>query len=106
MGRMSIVATVTDPLAMRLPAFSISACVEQFVIERPDSASFVGEVVSVSAVNEITLTQTPSNRSCLVSERWVPSAVEQSNQELIDRAKRLQALVAEMRSKGVFARAA
>jgi hypothetical protein len=61
-------------------------------------------VERVSDVNEISLSQTPSNRAALVLERWVPSPVEASHQELLDRARRLQTLVAEMR--GVFARAA
>ena len=75
-GRVTIVATVTDPLAMRQPALSISASVGKFTIERPDSATFVGEVEQVTDINETSLTRTPSNPRAVVLERWVPSPVE------------------------------
>ncbi len=58
---------VTDKDAMRLPALRISAMVAQVHHQRPDSASFVGEVVRVSDVNEMSLSTTPANRQCLFS---------------------------------------
>jgi hypothetical protein len=106
LGRVVIVATITNKDAMRLPALSISAMVEQFTIERPDSASFVGEITRVSDVNEISLSTTPANRQCLILDRWIPSALELSNQALLDKFKSLQATVTALHASGVFARAA
>jgi len=106
MGRMTIVATVTDPIAMRLPGLSISACVEQFAIRNAESMTFVGEVLRVSSINEITLTQTPSNRRCTVVERWIPTPYELSSEALMAKVKAFQATVAALQASSVFARAA
>ena len=99
MGRMTIVATLTDREAMRLPGLSVSARVESFRIERPESALFVGEVTRVSAVNEITLTQTPANRNCLVLERVIPSAVELSYDAMIDQVRRMRETIVALKDR-------
>jgi hypothetical protein len=105
LGRVVIVATVTDPLAMRMPALSISASVDKFTIERPDRFDFVGEVERVTDINEISLTTTPSNRRAVVFERWIPTPVELSNELLLDKFKAFQASVAALCAKGAFATA-
>ena len=106
LGRVVIVATVTDGMAMRMPALSISARIGGFTIRNPDSPAFVGEITSVTDVNECSLTSTSSNRHCLVLERWIPSPYELSSQAVIDQARRLQAMVQALAAKGAFARAA
>jgi phage head maturation protease len=96
LGRVLITATVSDPFAMRMPAMSISASVDKFTIREPDSRGFVGEIERVTAVNEISLTSTPQNRAAVVLERSIPTAVDLSYEEMIDRIKRMQKMVQEM----------
>ena len=107
MGRVTIVATVTDKDAARLPGLSISAMVAKYTICNPDDRfRFAGEVERVSDVNEVSLTSNPGNRNCLVLERWIPSPLELSNEAIIAKLRDIQATVAAMRATGVFARAA
>jgi hypothetical protein len=98
LGRVVVVATVTDVFAMGLPALSISASIERFTIHNPDRSGFVGEIERVSEVNEISLTTTPSNRNCLVFERWIPSPVDLSYEAMIAQAKRMQKLALQLRA--------
>jgi hypothetical protein len=107
LGRMVVVATVTDKQAMTLPAVSISAAVGKFTIRHPESASLVfADIEEVTDISELSLTRTPANLSCRVLERWIPSPVEQSSQALIDKFRDLQATVAALQASGVFSRAA
>lgn len=106
-GRVMIVATVTDKAAMRLSGLSISAMVAKHTIRDPDDRfGFRGEVERVSDVNEISLTATPANRRCIVTERWIPSPRELSNDALLAKLKDIQVTVAAMRASGAFASAA
>jgi hypothetical protein len=103
-GRVTIVATITSKAAMRLPGLSISARVKKFSIRDPDDRfAFRGEVERVSDVNEISLSSTPSNRHCLVLERWVPSPVEISGQALLAQIRRVQTLALAIKEKGLLA---
>jgi hypothetical protein len=95
-GRVIVTGTITDHAAMTLPALSISAAVERFSIHNPDDRfGWHGSVDAVSEVSEISLSANPANRKCLL-ERWVPSAIDLSYEEMIDRVKRMQELVMEL----------
>jgi len=47
----------------------------------------------VTDISEFSLTRTAENLECVVLERWVPTAVETSHDEMIIRLKRVRELV-------------
>jgi hypothetical protein len=97
LGRVVVVATITDPFAMRLSGLSISASVERFTIRHADSPTLMaGEIEAVRAVDEVSLTSTPANPKCLVFERAIPSAVETSYDELLAAVKRVRETAAAL----------
>ena len=99
LGRVVVVATVSDRMAMRLPALSISASIDKFTVRGSERPDFVGEIEAVTDVNEISLTSTPSNRNCLVLERWEPDPIALSYEAVIDRVKRMQQLVVALKDR-------
>jgi hypothetical protein len=101
-GRLVAICTVTHPLGMRMPAFSIGVAVRKCTIRNPDSVSFYADVEE-AVLEEISLVDQPANRKAIVTERWIPSAVELSNEALIARVKAVQATVAALHAKGAFA---
>ena len=105
LGRLVVVCTVTHPLAMRMPAFSIGASVENFTIRNPDSAGVYGEVEE-AVLDEISLTERPGNRNALVLERYIPSALDLSNEAVLAKLKAVQASMMTLQASGFFARAA
>lgn len=105
LGRLVVVCTVTHPLAMRMPAFSIGASVENFTIRNPDSAGVYGEVEE-AVLDEISLTERPGNRNALLLERYIPSALDLSNEAVLAKLKAVQASMMTLQASGFFARAA
>ena len=98
-GRLVVTGTITDKAAMRLPGLSVSALVEKYTILNPDDRYvFCGEIEKVGAINEISLTQIPGNRNCLVTERWPVSAIETSYDDMIGRIRKLQGMVAALKA--------
>jgi hypothetical protein len=107
MGRMIVVATVTDRAAMMLPALSISAAIGKFTIVNAASPSLLyADIEEVTDISEFSLSTTPANLACRILERWIPTPYELSSEALMARVKAFQATVAALQASSAFARAA
>jgi hypothetical protein len=92
-GALLVTATVTHPLAMRMPGFSIGCAVRKFTVHNPDSVTFYAEVEE-AVLQEISLVDQPANRRATVTERWQPNAVDRGFQEMLDRVRRMRDMIA------------
>jgi hypothetical protein len=75
-GALMVRATVSHELARRCPSLSAAAIVHHWQMINGDSPNFTAEVVSASIV-EISLTPSPANPDCRVTNRYpVPAPVQ------------------------------
>ena len=105
LGRVLVTCSVDHPVAQRMPGFSVGVSVEKFTIHNADSAGVYGEI-EACVLEEVSLTEVPGNRAALVTERWVASPLELSNEALLAKIKAFQATLVALHASGFFAVAA
>jgi hypothetical protein len=91
LGNLQCWVTVADPEAKRYPAFSIAATVNEYEIRNEDTPDFHALVTSAT-LEELSLTNVPANKFCIVQDRYRVSAAVQMFELLAEKVKRLQKL--------------
>jgi phage head maturation protease len=92
-GSLCVWCTVTHPEAKRCGAFSIAATVIDYEIINGDTPDFYA-IIKSAGLNEISLTDTPSNPFALVMDRYRVSPAVQTLELLTAKMKCLQQMVA------------
>jgi phage head maturation protease len=98
-GNLCVWATVTHPEAKRCGAFSIAATVIDYEIVNGDTPDFFALIKSAE-LNEISLTDNPSNPHALVMDRYRVSPAVQTLDLLTEKMKRLQHMTVLIKEMG------
>jgi hypothetical protein len=85
-GNVRRCAHVTDALAKRAPALSVSATVHAFELINTDTPDFFARILSAS-ITEISLTPSPANGAALITRRYKEPAALKFYDLMSDRVK-------------------
>jgi hypothetical protein len=95
-GSLCCWTTVTDPMAKRMPAFSIAATVNAFELVNEDTPDFFALITSAS-ISEVSLTDIPANRFAKVMDRYRQNPHTKTFELLIEKIKVLQKMTAHLK---------
>jgi hypothetical protein len=96
-GRLRVTATVEHPTARRCSHFSVGCSPHEFAILDPDDPNKFRAQVNSAVLDEISITDVPSNPDSKALHRFPVSPATLSSTALIERLTRLQHKLKEIR---------
>jgi hypothetical protein len=97
-GKLHIEALVEDEIAKTMPAFSIAATVFESEARNVDSSMGFHFVITKARIDEISLTDKPSNGVALIHSRRSATAADDHADAILVGVERVRALLAELQA--------